>query len=194
MRKSISLFLVLAVLFSCKKEPVSTTLLTIKVQDKNGDYTPNASIYLYGTESDWANGTNYLYSARTDTKGEVTIELEARKYYIYVEYNCLKNKIYSNSDYTVTANEGKTTIKNIQVVGVGILYFNNNSSNYQAQFSVYQNGNLIQTFNTNPLSRAGFYFEYGFYDVTAQFLPNGAINTFVRSYLNCGNSLTFNFP
>ncbi|SDD10028.1 carboxypeptidase-like regulatory domain-containing protein [Niabella drilacis] len=183
--------------WGCAKENKELpTQLQLKVADKNGDLVSGARVYLYNTESDWVNGTNYAYSFYTDSKGEaLLVNLDAKRYYIYVVYNCLQNKVVTNTDYTIAVSPNTTTLKNIQLYGAGGMSFRNNYTTVTIQYSVSKNNSLIASYNVAPLGQTPvFIFEDGFYDVSVKNLANGVVTNFIKTYLNCGGSIPFSFP
>lgn len=194
--KYLSCFLIVVFISCTKEDKKLPTQLQLKVADKNGDLVSGATIYLYNTESDWANGTNYVFNFYTDSKGEALItNLDAKRYYIYVVYNCLQNKIITNTDYTVVVSPNTTTSKNIQLYGAGRISFKNNYTGVSIQYTVSKNNTVVATYNLAPLGQTPvFLFEDGYYDVSVKNLANNAVSNFGRTYLNCGGSLNYSFP
>lgn len=184
------------ILIGCSRteDTPTPTQLQVTVRDKNNDLVSGASVFLYGTETDWANATNLLYSGYTDNKGVALIDLEDRKYYIAVIYNCLSNKIATTSDYTLVVNKNTLNKKDVQVLGSGLISFRNNSQ-YAELFQVYQNNVLLNSFTVPAYSYTAQYrYQDGYYDVTVKYLPNGATVSLGHNYLNCGESMNFYYP
>lgn len=183
------------ILIGCSRteDTPTPTQLQITVRDKNNDLVSGASVFLYGTETDWANATNLLYSDYTDSKGIALIDLEDRKYYIAVTYNCLSNKIAATSDYTLVVSKNTLNKKDIQVIGTGILTLRNYSQ-YSVRFDLSQNNVALPYYIVPPYTTNSYYLQDGYYDVTAKYLPNGITYTLGKNYMNCGGNLVFNNP
>lgn len=196
MLKYLSCFLILVFISCTKEDKKAPTQLQLKVTDKNGDIVSGATIYLYNTESDWVNGTNYVYSFYTDSKGVALLtNPDAKRYYISAIYNCLQSKMFTNTDNTVVVAANTTTSKNIQLYGVGKMSFRNNYTGLSIQYNVYKNSVLIGSYNLAPLGQTPvFLFEDGYYDVSVKNLATGAVANPPRIYLNCGGSISFSFP
>lgn len=183
--------------FSCTKENKKpSTQLQLKVTDKNSDLVAGAEIYLYNTETDWIDGTNVVYSTYTDSKGEaVLINLDAKRYYIHVKYNCLTNKITTDSDYTVIVAANTTTSRNLQLYGSGFMSFRNNYIGISILYTLSKNNKIIRTYTLAPLGFTPvFIFEDGFYELTVKNLANNVVTTFPRLYLECGKTMNISYP
>lgn len=185
------------ILIGCSRteDAPTPTQLQVTVKDKNNDLVSGASVFLYGTETDWANGTNVLYSGYTDSKGILTFDLEDKKYYVVATYNCLANRTATSSDYTLVVSKNTLNKKEIKVLGAGLISFRNNSQ-YSELYQVYQNNVLLNSFTVPAYSYTSqFWYPDGYYDFTVKYLPNGAtISLGHNYYLNCGASVNFYYP
>jgi hypothetical protein len=133
---------------SCSKDdnnnntpPANTTALelTIKTADAVGSVVSGATVKLYGTQSDWINGTNQVGATQTsgaDGKVKFT-NLDAKKYYFSVSKadGCLSNAITIPVTYSTTTGQAtaipanQTTSLAIPVTGTTNLTFHNTSTN-----------------------------------------------------------------
>lgn len=170
------------------------TALQINVRDGLGNAVSGATVKLYGTLSDWTNETNQLLTTQTTNASGVVVftPLSPQNYYWKIVNGC-QNNLYGSIATTNALAANNTTIVTSVLSATGTLVLNNNSSN---PYDVYQNGTLLIASMPGGTSRS-FVVPTGQYNIRVIQKSGFVLTPTDKAYtgnVNCGGSLTVNFP
>ena len=201
--KAVSLLLIIALFFGCSKDSptasipaITPTTLKIIVKDNLGNTIPQAQVKIFGSQSDYNNNLNQLFSTQnTNNQGEVSFSPVNTydTYYWRVIKDCKTNVFDTNNDHNIISllsnfvNSYSTTISD-----TGILTFTNNSSN---PYKVYVNDQL--TTIIDGVSTKSYYFPPAYYSIRVEQQSGYVLYPTIITYtgtLNCGATLTTTFP
>ncbi len=193
----------LMTLGSCKKDSDETlipsgseeTSLELRLTDNLGNTVTGASVKLYDSATDWANGTNQIgITQYSDIYGKVTFNnLAPIQYYWLAKKDC-KNNVNGGVTTTSSLTKGrKNTLGSISLTSTGDLKFENNSKN---PYKVYINGKF--SFQVSGLStKYQNHLPIGDYSIKVVQVSGYALyptkQTFSPS-LACGDYQSISFP
>lgn len=186
----------IASLTNCSKNDTTPqpTSLQLTLTDEAGNRVSGATVNLYGSQTDWDNGTNTLGTQFSDVNGIVTFSgLQSQKYYWFAQKDC-KNNIMgaSQTAYPLTSNTKNTSIT--VLASTGTLAFNNTSSN---PYHVYVNGQFQMDLNGGASYKL-MLMPLGNYSMRVVQVSGYAFTptdeTFTGNLSSCGGTLTTTFP
>ncbi len=120
------------VLGSCTKpKPViNPTVFSLHLADDYDNNLDGVTVNLYGDSTDWANGTNVLYTTKSSDSGNVSFSnIPSQVYYFSCRdtANCWINNTAYFLGYPLAANQ--TTSIGLTLAGYGTLNIKNTSAN-----------------------------------------------------------------
>ena len=132
---------------SCTKPKTTAapTVFSIHCADDYGNFLDGVTVNLYNDSTDWANGTNVVYTAKTSDSGNVTFSgIPSQRYYFscHDTANCWINQQAYFLGNPLTANQ--TTAIGLTLTGYGKLSITNTSTN-RTPYQININGKILQS-------------------------------------------------
>ena len=141
-----ALIVCVLILGSCTKHVTkpSPTVFSLHCSDDLTNPIPGVTVNLYNDSTDWANGTNIIYSAKTNDSGNVSFTgIPSQRYYFscHDTANCWINKAAYFTGNPVAPNT--TTAVGLTLTAYGTLAVKNTSAN-KSPYEIKINGKVWQ--------------------------------------------------